>query len=74
MEAGTCACAGGYRGSYSVPQKSLVNAVLQITDACFILSKLIVRPGMPDAHVCVLQEQRSLEWVDQLLDLFVLLS
>lgn len=63
MEVGICACIRGYRGYYCANQKSLVNTVLQITDVC-MLSKLTVMPGMPDAHTFVLQEWRSLEWVD----------
>lgn len=63
-EVGICACTWGYRGYYCVNQKSLVNAILQINDVCFGLSKLTVMPGMPDAHMHVLQEWKSLEWVD----------
>lgn len=44
---------------YSIPQRSLVNSVLQITEfnVCLILSKLTIMSSMPDAHMRVLQDE-----------------
>lgn len=58
MAVGVGACIAGHRGDYSAHQKSLVNTVLQITDVCFISSKLTVMPCLALTHVARMKEPR----------------
>lgn len=46
---------------YSVPQHSLVNSVLQITEfnVYLILSKFTIMSSMSEAHMCMLQDEEE---------------